>query len=138
MFGLRVEVVTTEDASREFHPQQSQLLALLPQPPGGNMTYTRSLWRSGLALLLTLICTSLSFGQTSSLSGTTLDPEGNAVAGATITATNMVTGLTRTVTSSKEGSYQMPQLPPGTYKIRAEAKGFKAVLLEDIQVLVST
>ncbi len=102
------------------------------------MSYTRSFWRGGLALLLTLICAGLSFGQTSSLSGTTLDPEGNAVAGVTITATNEVTGLTRTVTSTKEGSYQMTQLPPGTYKIRAEAKGFKAVVLEDIQMLVST
>ncbi len=102
------------------------------------MAHTRSLWRSGLALVLTLICASFSFGQTSSLSGTALDQEGNAVAGVTITATNLVTGLTRTVTSTKEGSYQMAQLPPGTYKIRAEAKGFKAVVLEDIQVLVST
>jgi hypothetical protein len=89
-------------------------------------------------LLLILIGANPTFGQASSVSGTVLDPQGNVVSGATITATNVVTGATRTATSSKEGTFQIPQLPPGTYRIRTEAAGFKGVVFEDIQVLVST
>ncbi len=99
------------------------------------MTHFRSI---GLALFIVLAGATLAFGQASSLSGTVLDPQGNAVAGAVITATNIVTDISRAATSSKEGSYQIQQLPPGTYKLRVEAKGFKVMVLEDIQVQVST
>jgi hypothetical protein len=78
------------------------------------------------------------FGQSSSLSGTITDPQNNAVAGATITLTNIVTSAVRTAASSKEGTYQIPQLAPGVYKVRAEAQGFKAIVIEDVELLVST
>lgn len=99
------------------------------------MAHLRSL---GLVLFFVLVSANLAFGQASSLSGTVLDPQGNAVAGAVITATNVVIDASRAATSSKEGSYQIQQLPPGNYKLRVEAKGFKAMVLEDIQVQVST
>lgn len=102
------------------------------------MTHPQSFWRSGLALLLVLFSATMAFGQASSLSGTVLDPKGDAVAGATITATNVATGAARTTTSSKEGTYQLAQLTPGTYRIRTEAQGYKAIVQEDVQVLVST
>lgn len=102
------------------------------------MNHPLTPWKIGLVLLFVLISANSAFGQGSSLSGTVFDPQGNVVAGATITATNVVTGATRTATSTKEGTFQISQLPPGTYKIRTEAGGFKTVVLEDIQVQVST
>src|SRR5215813_7569637 len=102
------------------------------------MAHLRGLLQSCLMFAVLFIGGIVAFGQSSSLSGTVLDPQGNAVTGATITATNVATGAARTTTSSKEGAYQIPQLPPGTYRVRAEAQGFAGVLLEDIQVLVST
>jgi carboxypeptidase family protein/TonB-dependent receptor-like protein len=102
------------------------------------MAHLRGLLQSGLMLAALLISAASAFGQSSSLSGTVVDPQGNTVAGATITVTNIGTGAARTVTSSQEGAYQIPQLPPGTYRVRAESKGFASVLLEDVQVLVST
>jgi hypothetical protein len=42
------------------------------------------------------------------------------------------------VTSTSDGSYQIPQLAPGIYRVRAEAKGFASIVQEDVQVLVST
>jgi Carboxypeptidase regulatory-like domain len=102
------------------------------------MAQLRGLLQSGLMLVVLFTCAIVAFGQSSSLSGTVLDSQGNAVSGATITATSVATSAVRTTTSSKEGSFQIQQLPPGTYKIRTEAKGFKAAVLEDIQVLVST
>ena len=102
------------------------------------MNHPRSPWKIAFVLLFVFIGANQAFGQSSSLSGTVFDPQGNVVAGAAITATNVVSGVTRTTTSTKEGTFQISQLPPGTYKIRTEARGFKTVVLEDIQVQVST
>jgi len=101
------------------------------------MAHLRGLLQSCLMFAVLFIGGIVAFGQSSSLSGTVLDPQGNAVTGATITATNVATGAARTTTSSREGAYQIPQLPPGTYRVRAEAKGFAGIVLEDVQVLVS-
>ena len=101
------------------------------------MAHKRGFCRSGLLFIVLLLGTSVAFGQSSSLSGVILDPQNNAIAGATITATNVATDAARNTTSSKEGTYQIPQLAPGVYKVRAEAQGFKAIVLEDVQVLVS-
>jgi hypothetical protein len=102
------------------------------------MAHLRGLLQNGLMLAVLLIGATTAFGQSSSLSGTVIDPQGNTVAGATITVTNVATGAARVVTSSKEGAYQIPQLAPGTYRVRAEGQGFASVALEDVQVLVST
>src|SRR5262245_23493711 len=102
------------------------------------MTHLRGLLQCGLMLTLLLIGATAAFGQSSSLSGSVLDPQGSAVSGATITVTNVATGAARTTTSSKEGAYQIAQLAPGTYRVRAEGQGFASVVLEDVQVLVST
>ncbi|HKQ73354.1 MAG TPA: carboxypeptidase-like regulatory domain-containing protein [Blastocatellia bacterium] len=102
------------------------------------MAHLRGLLQSGLMLIVLYICTIAAAGQTSSLSGSVLDPQGNAVAGATITATNVATGAARSTTSAKEGAYQIAQLAPGTYRVRAEGQGFSSIVLEDVQVLVST
>src|SRR5262245_23921143 len=102
------------------------------------MVHLRGLSRSGLMLVMVFIGAITAFGQSSSLSGTVLDTQGSALGGATIIATNVATGTSRTTTSSKEGTYQIPQLAPGVYKVRAEAIGFKAIVTEEVQVLVST
>src|SRR5262245_11996124 len=102
------------------------------------MTHNRAFWRSILAMVIMLLGVIVAFSQTSSLSGSVLDTQGNAVAGATITVTNLATGLARTATSSKEGTYQIPQLTPGSYRVRVEAQGFATIVQEDVQLLVST
>ena len=102
------------------------------------MARLRGLLQTGLVFVVLLIGATSALGQTSSLSGTVLDPQGNAVAGAVITVTNVATGAARTTTTSKDGAYQIPQLAPGSYRVRAEAGGFKAIVTEDMQVLVST
>ncbi len=100
--------------------------------------YDALLKKAGLVAFLVLLFTGFAFGQTSTITGTVLDPQGNAISGASITATNLATGAVRTTTSTKEGTYQLAQLAPGVYRVRAEAQGFAAVVLEDVQALVST
>ncbi|MGV8931076.1 MAG: TonB-dependent receptor [Luteimonas sp.] len=43
--------------------------------------------------------------------------------GATVTATNLATGLTRSVQSSSSGSYSVAGLPPGAYRLDVTANG---------------
>ncbi|MGH9937217.1 MAG: carboxypeptidase regulatory-like domain-containing protein, partial [Blastocatellia bacterium] len=75
---------------------------------------------------------------TGDLTGRVLDAGGAVVPGATVTARNTGTGLTRTATSNEDGDYTITQLPPGSYEVTVEAKGFSRALLKDLQVLVGT
>jgi hypothetical protein len=66
----------------------------------------------------------------SDLYGTVLDPSGQAVAGATVTITNVETNQTRTVVTDDQGHYRAAALPPGRYRITAEANGFADTVRE--------
>jgi hypothetical protein len=102
------------------------------------MNHFRAFLRSGLAVLFVIFSSHIALGQASSLSGTVADPQGNAVVGASVTATLMATGVSRSVVTAKDGSYLFPQLAPGVYRLRAEGKGFASVVVEEVQVLVDT
>lgn len=70
------------------------------------------------------------------LVGTVVDPNGAVVAGATVIARNNATGISRTVTSNEDGTYQMIGLPPGEYEITAEAATFKKVAISPVKLTV--
>jgi hypothetical protein len=70
--------------------------------------------------------------------GTITDSSGGAIPGATVTIKNLDTGLTRTVTTSDDGSYAAPELPIGNYSISVEKQGFKTGLVSGIKVEVSS
>jgi len=59
------------------------------------------------------------------LLGTVQDPSGAAIRGANVTATNLQTGLSRSVLSGEDGGYIINLLPVGDYSIRVEFSGFK-------------
>ena len=66
------------------------------------------------------------------IEGTVLDRNQSAAAGATISATNIETGANRIVTTNERGVYRFPLLPLGSYRITAEAAGFKRFVREGI------
>lgn len=70
------------------------------------------------------------------LVGTVVDPNGAVVAGATVIARNIATGISRTVTSNEDGTYQMIGIPPGEYEITAEAATFKKVAISPVKLTV--
>jgi hypothetical protein len=82
-----------------------------------------------LVVFALLALSSLVFAQVQNgqFSGTVLDPTGAAVAGAKVTIVNMGTNLTVSTTTSSSGNYTVTQLPVGTYKLTAEAPGFKTL-----------
>ncbi|MGE0407547.1 MAG: carboxypeptidase-like regulatory domain-containing protein, partial [Candidatus Korobacteraceae bacterium] len=66
--------------------------------------------------------------------GTIFDPTGAVVAQATLTITNVATGVSSTVTSSDAGTYNFPALPAGTYRIEVRQSGFKNLVRENVAV----
>src|SRR5215210_6441341 len=94
-----------------------------------------------LSLLLMILLTvrvELVFPQASvsnaELRGQVTDQNGGAVAGATITVTEVTKGLTRTVTSDDKGLYVVLSLQPGTYSMKVDAQGFASKNLTDIHL----
>ena len=59
--------------------------------------------------------------------GTVTDQSGGLVKGARVAIINVDTGLTRTLETNDAGDYVAPSLPPGPYKVVAEATGFKKI-----------
>ena len=66
--------------------------------------------------------------------GTVTDPSAASVAGATVVITDVQRGSSRTAITDDSGAYAVPDLQPGAYKIRVEAKGFKTT--ERLNVLI--
>src|SRR5258708_7952585 len=73
---------------------------------------------------------------TATLRGTVTDPQGAVLSGATVTATNSATGLTKTAKTGPEGSYQIPALPPGAYNVTFENPGFNKTVVKGVQLSV--
>jgi outer membrane receptor for ferrienterochelin and colicin len=73
---------------------------------------------------------------TGQISGAITDSAGAAVADATVKATNTQTGLERTSTTNDDGLYQIILLPPGMYNVSAEASGFSATAMNNVEVVV--
>jgi outer membrane receptor for ferrienterochelin and colicin len=67
--------------------------------------------------------------------GSVTDPQGAAIAGATVKAVNTGTGLTNTATTNESGTFSLVLLPPGMYKVTIEAAGFSKINA-DVEVTV--
>ncbi|MPY89446.1 MAG: hypothetical protein GEU99_16155 [Luteitalea sp.] len=68
-----------------------------------------------------------------SLRGTVRDATGAVIPGATLTLSEPATDtLVRTVVSDDVGSYEMPDLRPGTYRLQVELQGFKTFVSENV------
>src|ERR1035437_5286299 len=64
--------------------------------------------------------------------GTITDQSGCAMADATVIITDTERNVSRTLTTNTAGEYNAPNLVPGMYKVCVEAKGFKALVRDNI------
>src|SRR5262245_3013939 len=81
---------------------------------------------ASLSILLTLgAAQAVGQAVTGSIVGNVTDSGGAAVAGAKVTITETSTGIAHTATTSDDGVYVMPYLPPGAFKVEIEKQGFK-------------
>ncbi len=60
-----------------------------------------------------------------SIFGTVTDPQGAAVAGATVTVTELTKNVVTTVQTNESGNYNVLSLIPGRYIVKVEAQGYK-------------
>jgi len=88
--------------------------------------------------LLALSVSALAQSTAGRILGILTDASGAAIAGATVVVTDAERGASRTVTTDESGSYAVPDLPPGTYKIHVEARGFRGVDRPNVQIEVAS
>src|SRR5689334_7644051 len=74
---------------------------------------------------LTGISTSVWAQATAQITGTIHDPSGAVLPGVEIKATQNETGVMRTTISNETGSFVLPNLPTGPYKLEAALAGFR-------------
>jgi Carboxypeptidase regulatory-like domain len=74
---------------------------------------------------------------TGSIRGTVTDPAGATVTGASVSAIQIETGLTRTATSDRNGDYVVLELPVGHYRLQASAKGFQSYIQQGLTLDVN-
>ncbi|MCZ6750517.1 MAG: carboxypeptidase-like regulatory domain-containing protein, partial [Acidobacteria bacterium] len=73
---------------------------------------------------------------TGTISGTVKDQSEAVLPGATVTVTNVETGITRIVESEGNGQYRVPNLIPGSYEVQAESAGFQTGVRSGITLSV--
>src|SRR2546425_12876635 len=112
----------------------SNLSRLVNQPRAGIEKQSSQSWRSGavlilaLAFLLSAPLTAAGQGFTATIRGTRTDQSGGVIKAVTNTVKNTNKGLGRKTTTDDSGDYVGTQLPPDTYPVKAQLKGFKGEL----------
>src|SRR5260370_39469002 len=110
-------------------------------PKGIKMTRVLLILRRGISVLAVGLVIA-SFGTATfaddlygRIRGVANDSSGGAVADVQVRATNVDTGVAKTVTSGADGSFEVLHLAaPGNYSVQAEQKGFKAYLVDAIHL----
>lgn len=87
-----------------------------------------------LALVLSLQFPAGAQDYRARVQGAVLDPSAALVTGATVTLTNVDTGVRDTRKTDNSGHYIFDLVQPGTYKVEVEAAGFTKSVHEDILV----
>src|SRR5438105_4045126 len=82
-----------------------------------------------VAMIVLLLMAIPSFAQlpTGTILGVVKDSSGAVVPGVSLTITNTDTSLTRTGTTTEDGSYRFPALPVGRYRLEVTEAGFSAL-----------
>ncbi len=73
-------------------------------------------------------------GGSGAIQGTVFDPSGAVVAGASVVATNLGTGVETKRSTSGAGLYVISPLTAGTYSVTVTAKGFKSIVQNQVVV----
>src|SRR5438105_1068297 len=118
------------------HSQDSSLSR--PQLP--RRFFMRNSISAGFVLLFTVVVlASLASAQSAAsatITGRVTDPQGAVVANTNVTATNTATGITRRAQTTSDGLYTIPNLPPGTYEVSAQAASFSKAVSSGLMLQV--
>jgi Carboxypeptidase regulatory-like domain/TonB dependent receptor len=88
-----------------------------------------------------LMCSALIVVQaqspTATLSGIVRDPAGASIPNVNISVISIAQGFQRSTTTNEQGTFVVSLLPPGSYIVKAECKGFSPTEFRDITLNVS-
>jgi len=71
-----------------------------------------------------------------SITGVVKDPQGSIVPGATVTIVNKETNLTKEATTDAEGTFNIVNVLPGPYDVKATLQGFRESVRRDVPVTI--
>src|SRR5215471_631455 len=91
-----------------------------------------------LAMCVAMSAVSLWAQGTSQIQGIVKDPTGAVIGGAEVKATQTGIGITRTVITSEDGVYFLPNLPVGPYRVEASKPGFSTYVQSGLVLQVAT
>lgn len=103
---------------------------------GVSMVCLKSMIAGAVLLLLTTLG---AYGQSAAfatITGRALDPKGASVLRATVTATSLETGMTRTTQTTSDGLYRFDNLPSGIYDLSIEAPSFATTQAKSVKLQV--
>ncbi len=89
-----------------------------------------------LIAFVLLLPSTLFAQQNATVQGIVVDESQSVLPGATVTATEITTGVQSVAVAEADGRYRFDNVPPGRYKIRLELAGFATMELTDIELLV--
>src|SRR5689334_24068990 len=92
----------------------------------------------GVTLISLIACSSVWAQATAQISGTARDQSGAVLPGVEITATQTDTGITRTTVTNETGSYVLPNLALGPYRLEAALPGFRTYAQSGIVLQVNS
>ena len=76
--------------------------------------------------------------QSGEIRGTVTDSSGGVIAGATITITNLATGVVQHLTTDATGLYDAASVPLGQYSISFAKEGFKQFIRSNVEMHLET
>src|SRR6058998_2197931 len=93
--------------------------------------------RAWIVVLVSLLFITPGIAQTTAtISGSVRDGTGALIPGASVTAKNVETGITRTTTTDEQGRYQLLNLNVGRYEIDVSLSGFQTAVRSGIVLAV--
>jgi len=90
--------------------------------------------------IVAVLCPAVAFGQAdrSTIRGTVTDPAGGVVPRTIITVLELSTNtVARTVTTDDSGNYEIADIKPGAYRLKADAAGFKSFVAENLLIVAA-
>jgi Carboxypeptidase regulatory-like domain len=87
-------------------------------------------------LTTSMLTTALIAGPTATLIGRVTDETGAIIIGVKVDATNVQTNVVYPGETNEEGIYNIPNLPPGTYRVVVQKFAFRTVVKPDIELHV--
>src|SRR5471030_1622800 len=93
-----------------------------------------------LSIMLVAFALLLSRGiaaqQNATVQGTVVDESQAAIPGATVTVTEISTGIQTVAVAEADGRYRFDNVKPGLYKLRIEPSGFATTEMSSVELLV--